>query len=39
EEKSVEEVIITLKLIGDDVAGLLYLNDKLGARKSESPVE
>lgn len=39
EEKSVEEVIITLKLIGDDVAGLLYLNDKLGARKSEAPVE
>lgn len=36
EEKSVEEVIITLKRIGTDVSGLLYLNDKLGARK---PVE
>jgi ferritin len=33
EEKSVEEVIITLKRIGSDVSGLLYLNDKLGARK------
>lgn len=36
EEKSVEEVITTLERIGDDVAGLLYLNDKLGARKPES---
>ena len=37
EEKSVEEAITTLKRIGDDVAGLLYLNDKLGARKPEAP--
>ena len=37
EEKSVEEVIITLRRIGNDVSGLLYLNDKLGARKSEAP--
>jgi len=35
EEKSVEDVIVTLKRIGDDVTGLLYLNDKLGARKPE----
>lgn len=32
EEKSVEEVIITLQRIGSDVSGLLYLDDKLGAR-------
>ena len=37
EEKSVEEVIITLRRIGNDVTGLLYLNDKLGARKAETP--
>lgn len=36
EEKSVEEVITTLKRIGSDVAGLLYLNDKLGQRKPEA---
>ena len=35
EEKSVEEVITTLRRIGNDVSGLLYLNDKLGARKAE----
>jgi hypothetical protein len=28
-------VIITLRRIGNDVSGLLYLNDKLGARKAE----
>lgn len=32
EEKSVEDVIALLERIGDDTAGLLYLNDKLGAR-------
>ncbi len=37
EEKSVEEVITTLRRIGDDVSGLLYLNDKLGSRKYENP--
>jgi len=37
EEKSVEEVITTLKRIGNDVAGLLYLNDKLGSRKPDAP--
>ena len=35
EEKSMEDVIANLKLIGDDKAGLLYLNDKLGQRKAE----
>ena len=33
EEKSVEDIIALLERIGDDTAGLLYLNDKLGARK------
>lgn len=37
EEKSVEEVIVTLQRIGNDVAGLLYLNDKMGERKPEAP--
>ena len=36
EEKSVEEVITTLQRIGSDVAGLLYLNDKLGTRQPEA---
>jgi ferritin len=36
EEKSVEEVITTLQRIGKDVAGLLYLNDKLGSRKPDA---
>ena len=35
EEKSVEDIIALLERIGDDTAGLLYLNDKLGARKPE----
>ena len=35
EEKSVEDVIALLERIGDDPAGLLYLNDKLGAREAE----
>lgn len=39
EEKSVEDVIATLERIGTDVAGLLYLNDKLGARKPETDSE
>ncbi|WP_018969519.1 ferritin [Rubritalea marina] len=39
EEKSVEEVITTLRMIGDDVAGLLYLNDKLGERKHDESEE
>lgn len=34
EEKSVEDVIGLLERIGDDTAGLLYLNDKLGGRAS-----
>lgn len=34
EEKSVEDIIALLERIGDDPAGLLYLNDKLGARKA-----
>ncbi|MGE9268595.1 MAG: ferritin [Verrucomicrobiales bacterium] len=35
EEKSVEDVIALLERIGDDSAGLLYLNDKLGERVAE----
>lgn len=38
EEKSVEDVIALLERIGDDIAGLLYLNDKMGERQEE-PVE
>ena len=33
EEKSMEDIIALLERIGDDTAGLLYLNDKLGQRK------
>ncbi|MGJ8678313.1 MAG: ferritin [Akkermansiaceae bacterium] len=36
EEKSVEDIIALLNRIGDDTAGLLYLNDKLAARQAES---
>lgn len=36
EEKSMEDVIALLERIGNDTAGLLYLNDKLGARAPES---
>ncbi len=36
EEKSMEDIIANLKLIGDDKAGLLYLNDKLGKRSPDS---
>lgn len=36
EEKSVEDVISLLERVGDDTAGLLYLNDKLGARGPEA---
>ena len=36
EEKSVEDIIALLNRIGDDTAGLLYLNDKLAARKPEA---
>ena len=36
EEKSMEDIIANLKLIGDDKAGLLYLNDKLGQRSPDS---
>ena len=32
EEKSVEDIIALLERIGDDTAGLLFLNDKLAAR-------
>ena len=35
EEKSVEDIIAMLERIGDDTPGLLYLNDKLGARQPE----
>ncbi|BDS08175.1 ferritin [Oceaniferula spumae] len=35
EEKSVEDVIALLERIGDDPAGLLYLDDKLAARQAE----
>ncbi len=35
EEKSVEDIIALLTRIGDDTAGLLYLDDKLGARQAE----
>lgn len=37
EEKSVEDVIALLERIGNDTAGLLYLNDKLGERKADQP--
>jgi len=37
EEKSIEDVIALLERIGDDTAGLLYLNDKLGARSPDAP--
>jgi len=36
EEKSVEDIIALLERIGDDTAGLLYLNDKLGERSAGS---
>ncbi len=35
EEKSMEDVIALLERIGDDTAGLLYMDDKLGQRKAE----
>lgn len=35
EEKSIEDIIALLERIGDESAGLLYLDDKLGARKFE----
>ncbi|NWK55443.1 ferritin [Verrucomicrobiaceae bacterium N1E253] len=35
EEKSVEDVIALLERVGDDTAGLLYLNDKMGERTAE----
>ena len=35
EEKSMEDVIALLERIGNDTAGLLYLDDKLGNRKAE----
>ena len=35
EEKSMEDIIALLGRIGNDTAGLLYLNDKLGQRKEE----
>lgn len=34
EEKSMEDIIALLERIGEDTAGLLYLNDKLGQRKA-----
>jgi len=39
EEKSMEDIIANLKLIGDDKAGLLYLNDKLGQRSPDAESE
>jgi ferritin len=39
EEKSMEDIIANLKLIGDDKAGLLYLNDKLGKRSANAQPE
>lgn len=35
EEKSIEDIIALLERIGDESAGLLYLDDKLGNRKPE----
>lgn len=35
EEKSIEDIIALLERIGDESAGLLYLDDKLGSRKPE----
>ena len=39
EEKSMEDIIANLKLISDDKAGLLYLNDKLGKRSTNTEAE
>lgn len=36
EEKSIEDIIALLERIGDESAGLLYLDDKLGARTPEA---
>ena len=36
EEKSIEDIIALLERVGEDSAGLLYLNDKLGARQPEA---
>ncbi len=36
EEKSMEDIIALLERIGNETAGLLYLNDKLGARQAET---
>lgn len=36
EEKSIEDIIALLERIGDESAGLLYLDDKLGTRKLEA---
>jgi ferritin len=36
EEKSIEDIIALLERVGDDSAGLLYLDDKLGSRKPEA---
>ena len=35
EEKSVEDIIALLERVGDDPAGLLYLDDKLASRQAE----
>ena len=39
EEKSVEDIIALLERIGDDTAGLLYLNDRLGERQNDPDSE
>lgn len=36
EEKSMEDIIALLERIGNETAGLLYLNDKLGARQADA---
>ncbi len=39
EEKSIEDIIALLDRIGDESAGLLYLDDKLGSRSAPEDVE
>ncbi|MGB1258764.1 MAG: ferritin [Akkermansiaceae bacterium] len=39
EEKSIEDIIALLERVGDDSTGLLYLDDKLGARSEPEEAE
>ena len=39
EEKSIEDIIALLDRIGEESAGLLYLDDKLGSRSEPSEAE